>query len=190
MTQGTLTFAVQQVVARKSTWVELGAVCGVAGVMALAGQVRIPLPFTPVPLTLQTMLVLLSGIVLGARTGALGQVLYVGLGAMGLGVFAGGTSGLSGATAGYLVGFVAAAAVVGLLTREPSPARVGVGLLAGTLVIYLFGAGWLVLGLGRSATEGITLGVIPFLPGDAMKLVVAGMLAQPLRAVWGRIRGA
>ena len=83
MTQGTLTFAMQQVVARKSTWVELGAVCGVAGVMALAGQVRIPLPFTPVPLTLQTMLVLLSGIVLGARAGALGQVLYVGLGAMG-----------------------------------------------------------------------------------------------------------
>ena len=136
--------------------------CGVAGVMALAGQVRIPLPFTPVPLTLQTMLVLLSGIVLGARAGALGQVLYVGLGAMGLGVFAGGTSGLSGATAGYpVVGFVAAAnRRTDHDPRSPLARKGGCGAAGREQLVNLpcWAPRWLVPRLGRSANGRITPG--------------------------------
>jgi len=151
--------------------------------VAALAQVRIPLPFTPVPITGQTFAVLLVGAALGSKRGAASLVLYTFMGALGLPFFAGGASRLAymtGPTLGYLVGFVAAAYVVGLLAErglERSVRTSFVPFLVGTLVIYLFGAGWLAILFGIE--QALTLGILPFLIGDAIKLVLAA-LALPV----------
>lgn len=123
------------------------AVVGFALLTALAAQITIPLGFTPVPITGQTSAVLLAGGVLGANRGALSMGLYVALGAIGLPVYAEGTGGwtaATGATAGYLVGFVVAAFVVGKMAEHGQDRKLATSIpafLAGTLIIYGIGAG-------------------------------------------------
>jgi biotin transport system substrate-specific component len=157
---------------------------GALFVAALA-QVRIPLPFTPVPLTGQTFAVLLVGAALGSKRGAASLMLYTTMGALGLPFFAGGASGLaymSGPTLGYLVGFLAAAYIVGLLAERGLERSVRTSLvpfLVGTLVIYIFGAGWLAILF--SLEQALALGVLPFLAGDALKMLLA---ALALPAAW------
>jgi len=153
--------------------------------VAALAQIRIPLPFTPVPVTGQTLGVLVVGAALGARKGAASLLLYFLIGLSGLPVFAGGTSGLAvlmGPTAGYLVGFVAAAYLTGMLAARGYDRRIPSALLAflaGEVVIYLFGVAWLstFLGFGRA----IQAGLLPFLVGDALKLAAA---ALALPAAW------
>ena len=158
--------------------------------LAAQAQIEIPLPFTPVPITGQTFGVLLIGAALGSRRGAASILAYLAEGALGLPFFAGGARGLSvltGATAGYLVGFVVAAYVVGRLAErglEKSLRTSIVPFVLGTAVIYAFGVAWLSTILG-SRTEAIRFGLLPFLFGDAVKLVVAS-LALP--AVWRIVR--
>jgi biotin transport system substrate-specific component len=153
--------------------------------VAAFAQIRIPLPFTPVPITGQTFAVLLAGAALGSVRGAASLALYTAMGALGLPFFAGGASGLaymSGPTLGYLVGFVAAAYVIGRLAERGLERSMRTSLLpflAGTLVIYLFGAGWLAILFGME--QALALGVLPFLIGDAIKLVLA---ALALPAAW------
>lgn len=152
--------------------------------VAVLAQVKIALPFTPVPLTGQTFAVLLVGAVLGSKRGAASMALYMALGAFGLPVFAGGASGiayLSGATLGYLIGFVVAAYVTGLLAERGLERSVRTSLipfLVGTLIIYLCGVAWLAILLG-SLNKAIAAGLLPFLLGDAIKLVAAS-LALPI----------
>jgi biotin transport system substrate-specific component len=156
---------------------------------AVFAQIRIPLPFTPVPLTGQTFAVLLVGAALGSKRGAASLMLYTLMGALGLPFFAGGESGLaymSGPTLGYLAGFVAAAYVVGLLAERGLERSVRTSLvpfLAGTLIIYLFGAGWLAVLFG--VEQALLLGVLPFIVGDAIKLVMA---ALALPAAWKLVK--
>ncbi len=160
---------------------------GFALFTAASAQVTFPLPWTPVPVTGQTLAVLLSGAALGWRAGALSQLLYVALGAVGLPFYQGGTGGwsvVSGATGGYLVGFVVAAAVVGALAERRQDRQLLTSIpamLAGSAVIYLFGVPWLAHELGVNATRAIELGMAPFVIGDAFKLVAAGAL---LPAAW------
>jgi len=155
-------------------------VLGALFVAALA-QVKIPLPFTPVPLTGQTFAVLLVGAVLGSKRGVASMALYIALGASGLPVFAGGASGmtyLSGATLGYLIGFVLAAYVIGLLAERGLERSVRTSLipfLAGTLIIYICGVTWLTILLG-SLSKAIAAGLLPFLIGDAIKLIAAALV--------------
>lgn len=172
------------------------AVVGFALLTALAAQISIPLGFTPVPLTGQTFAVLLAGGVLGSRRGALSMGLYVVLGAVGLPFYAdgeGGWTAATGATAGYLVGFVLAAFVVGLLAERGQDRRLSTSIpafLAGTAIIYACGAGWLAYDLGLPLTAGpgepsaIAFGVAPFLVGDLIKALLAGVL---LPATWALI---
>jgi len=146
-----------------------GAVLFFAVCTAAGAQVRIPLPFSPVPVTLQTFFVLLAGALLGRRLGPASQVLY--------GVLAvalpGAAAGPLGATAGYIVGFVAAAYVVGLMVGESrSWWRVGGAMAVGTLIIYVLGAAWLA-GVQGSIRLAVLQGVVPFLPGDIVKLIAA-----------------
>lgn len=163
----------------------LGTLC-----VALLAQVKIPLPFTPVPLTGQTFAVLLVGATLGSRHGAASMALYIALGALGLPVFAGGASGLaylSGATLGYLIGFVIAAYVIGLLAERGLERSVRTSLipfLIGTLIIYICGVAWLAIVLG-SLSKAMAAGLMPFLIGDAIKLVTAS-LALP--TAWRFVR--
>lgn len=169
-------------VARDVTLVVAGAL-----LTAAAAQVEISLGFTPVPITGQTFAVLLVGAGLGCRRGAASQLLYVALGAIGLPFYAGGAGGwtaATGSTAGYLVGFVAAAAAVGWMAERRQDRRVDTSvpaMLAGTAVIYLFGLVWLAHRLDVDATTALEYGLIPFLIGDAIKLAVAGVL---LPAAW------
>jgi len=155
---------------------------------AISAQAAFHLPFTPVPITLQTLLVLLTGAVLGSRMGALTLIAYLGEGAVGLPVFAGGQSGLvymAGPTGGYLVGFVAAAWLVGYLSERAWDRRLwrtAVAMVAGSLVIYLGGCAWLAVLTGRSLDGVLALGMYPFLIGDAYKIVVA---AIALPGAWG-----
>lgn len=148
---------------------------GIAGgalATALAAHVRIPLPFTPVPVTLQTMVVLLCGATLGAAGGALSQALYLALGAAGVAAFAGGT--LTGITGGYLIGFVVAAALVGAVARRTDNVfAVGVAMLAGSLLILGLGSAWLAHVNGLTAGQALTAGLVPFLAGDLLKTAAA-----------------
>jgi len=169
------------------------AIVGFALLTALAAQISIPLGFTPVPLTGQTFAVLLAGGVLGSRRGGLSMLLYVALGATGLPFYAEGTGGwtaATGATAGYLVGFIVAAIVVGLMAEHGQDRKLSTSIhafLAGTMIIYTVGAGWLAydLGLPLTAAAGessaVSLGVAPFLVGDVFKALLAGAM---LPAAW------
>lgn len=162
-------------------------VTGFALLTALAAQITVPLPWTPVPVTGQTFAVLLSGAVLGWKAGAGSQVLYVALGAVGLPFYADGASGwqvVVGATGGYLVGFVIAAALIGYLAERGQDRNLATSIpamLAGTAIIYLLGVTWLAAELGVSATKAMELGLVPFVIGDAIKLAAAGALVP---ATW------
>lgn len=158
-------------------------VVGFALLTAAAAQIRIPLPFTPVPITGQTFAVLLGGAVLGSRSGAASQLLYVAMGAIGLPFYAGGASGwefASGATGGYLLGFVAAAWVVGKLAEQQQDRKIGTAIgafLTGNLVIYAFGIVGLMAATSMNLTEAVTNGMAPFIIGDTIKvLLAAGLL--------------
>lgn len=148
---------------------------------ALAAQVRIPLPFTPVPITGQTFAVLLSGAALGRVAGAASQGLYLLMG-LAFPFYAGGASGWSyatGATGGFLVGFVAAAWVIGTLAERDQDRTIVTSIpafLTGNVVIYLFGIPWLASVAGVSLTRAVELGFAPFVVGDLAKVVLAGAM--------------
>jgi len=146
----------------------------------LGAFMRVYTPLSPVPFTAQVFFVLLSGTVLGSRYGGLSQMMYVLLGVIGVPWFAGGAAGVEyvmGATGGYLVGFVLAAALVGHLVNGNPRARTLPALLPimllGVLVIYGVGAAWLAIVLDLSAWQAITLGVAPFIALDIAKALLA-----------------
>jgi biotin transport system substrate-specific component len=147
-----------------------------AGAIALAAQVAIPLPGSPVPITLQTLVVLLGAAALGPVRAAAGGGLFLALGVAGVPWFA--VTG--GATVGYLVGFVLAGALVGaatVRTRADRTVRGTVALMVvGNLVIYAAGATGLALVTGMGPAAAVAAGIVPFLVGDAAKLAVAAAL--------------
>ncbi|MHC1681084.1 MAG: biotin transporter BioY [Methanomassiliicoccales archaeon] len=144
--------------------------------MTLAAQVRIVLPFTPVPFTGQVLVVLLGALVLG-RYGALGQGMYLGMGAT-FGWFSGmaGFAALMGPTGGYLLGFVLASVVLGEIVerqKDWSMKQVLAVMSLGVLIIYALGAAQLALFLGLDVVDAILLGVVPFVTVDALKVLMA-----------------
>ena len=145
---------------------------------ALSAFVRIPLPFTPVPLTLQTFFVLLSGALLGRRLGLFTQALYVLLGFVGLQVFTSlgsGTLYLLGPTGGYIFGFVLAVFFAGSLfvKEKQGVATVFLKLLSADFIILFSGMLWLKIILSCSLTQAFLLGVLPFVLGDMLKVILA-----------------
>ena len=143
--------------------------------IAISAQFTFNLPFSPVLVTGQTLAVLLIGSLLGKNRGAAAVGLYLLQGAVGLPVFAGGKSGfitLVGPTGGYLIGFIAAAYIVGILTElrhDKSLVYIGFSMLVGNLVIYIFGLFWLVQFVGESSA--LQMGLFPFLAGDFVKIL-------------------
>jgi biotin transport system substrate-specific component len=168
----------------RSTVTSVTLVVALALLTAAAAQVAVPLPFTPVPITGQTFAVLLAGAALGSRLGAASQLLYWGLGAVGLPFYAEGTGGwtiATGATAGYLAGFVVAAYVVGSLAERRQDRTVWTAIpafLTGSVVIYLLGVGWLWYSVDTfvTAEQALAAGLYPFLVGDLIKIALAGVL--------------
>lgn len=153
---------------------------------ALGAFVRIPLPFTPVPITLQTLFVLLSAVALGSNLGGLTQVIYIILGVSGLPIFAGAGNGiyyLFGPTGGYLFGFVAAVFFAGNAVKSVRPGFFPVFLIlfVTSLIILGFGSLWLKLFFGYTFTKSLFLGLVPFLPGDLLKSLIAAALYLKLK---------
>ena len=157
---------------------DLGLVLGFTILMTLLAQVRVPLPFTPVPITGQTLGVLLTGAALGSRRGAATMALYLILGGVGAPVFAGWGSGLvwTLASGGYIIGFIPAAFIVGWLAERGWDRRPWVlaAMLLGNAAIYVPG----LLQLTYFVPEGKVLefGLWPFIPGDLVKLYLASLL--------------
>ncbi|MDO0914961.1 biotin transporter BioY [Streptomyces sp. DT2A-34] len=159
-------------------------VLGGAAFTGLAAQISVPVPGSPVPVTGQTLAVLLVGTALGAGRGFLSLALYALAGIAGVPWFAGGTSGAAAPSFGYILGMILAATVVGALARrgaDRTALRTAGAMLLGEAIIYAIGVPYLALATGMSATAAIAAGLTPFLIGDAVKAALA-MGALP--ATW------
>ena len=175
----------------------VGALLFVTVLTAIAAQISVPLPFTPVPFTFQPMIVLLGGAALGARLGMASQILYLALGVAGLPVFAAsatlppGAARLLGPTGGYLMSYPFAALVAGYLAGRGFDRRyvtAVIAMAAGLAVIFTCGALWLgfVIQPSRGLTGALAIGVFPFVLPDLFKLLVAAGVMPGLWWLTGR----
>jgi len=159
----------------------VGRITALIGFTAVGAQLAVWLPFTPVPITMQTLFVLLAGITLGPRDGFFAMCSYIVLGVSGLPLFAGfsfGPAVLVGPTGGYLLSFPAAALLAGAVSaRSGGRVSVMLGAFSGTALIIVAGALHLLLLSGRSLSMVVPLAITPFLAGDAVKAVTAVLLA-------------
>ena len=164
-----------------------------AGVMVILAQVRIPLPWTPVPITGSTFGAIFAGVLLGNVWGGISMLIYVTLGAAGLPVFTGlkgGAAVLFGPTSGYLIGIIATSFLIGYVTDNYAKARkflpmFNLMLISSALILALGSAYlwiWLsaVKGQGASLGEVLWMGFIPFIPGDMIKSVIAALIAASI----------
>ena len=163
---------------------DVALVIGAAVLTGIVAQVSIPLPFTPVPITLQTFTVLLAGAALGPIRGGLSMLLYLVVGVAGVPWFSQQESGWALATFGYIVGFVVAATLVGALARRGTD-RTVLGavflMVLGNLVIYVLGVAWLANWVPLDVPAALQAGMWPFLIGDGLKIALAAGL---LPAAW------
>lgn len=156
-----------------------------AALTAVCSMISIPLPFTPVPINLATLSVFLAGGLLGPKYGSISQLVYVILGAVGLPVFHNFTSGIgivTGPTGGYIIGYVAAAWLIGFLSE-----KIGRGfykniasMAAGLAVCYTLGTLWFMYLTSTGLTAALIACVVPFLPGDAIKIASGAILVKKL----------
>jgi biotin transport system substrate-specific component len=158
------------------------------GVILLTLASKVQVPFWPVPMTLQTLAVLLIGATAGARLGAATVLAWLALGAVGIPVFAtgAGLAYMAGPTGGYLAGFLAAALLTGYLADKGDGRSFGSAflmLLMGQIVIFALGTAWLALLIGPK--QAVVAGVLPFLPAEALKLALGTLL---LTAAWKRAK--
>ena len=160
-----------------------------AALIAVGAYISIPIG--PVPIVLQNFFVLLSGLLLGSRWGLISVSIYLIAGAVGLPVFAGGSGGIGrliGPTGGYLVGFLPAVFVIGVISERKGNQMLLdlAGMLCGTGLIYLLGVTWLKIITGMPTPKALMVGMYPFLPGDALKIAVAIPVARSLRPIIGK----
>ncbi len=159
-----------------------------AGIALLTVSAHIKIPFYPVPLTMQTLIVLGIGMTYGCRLGGATLLGYLATGFIGLPVFAGGAgmAYMMGPTGGYLAGFFAAAVVLGALAERGwtrSWATAAAAMLMGNVIIYLLGVGWLTSLVGWD--KAVQFGLLPFLYGDALKLIIAALCVPYL---WSKLK--
>ena len=172
----------------------VGLAAAGVGVHTLAAQAAIPLPFALAPLTLQTLSVLLLAAAYGPRLATATFASYLAVGMAGAPVFSLGRNGLAvigTPTIGYLLGMLAASVVVGYLARrawDRRPVTTVAAMAVGNLIIYVGGVTWTLL-LGIDLTTAVTAGVLPFLPGDAIKIAIAAAALPSAWAAVHRFRG-
>ncbi len=171
------------------------ALCGLfAALMAICSFISIPLGFTPVPVNLGTLGVFLTGGLLGKKYGTISMSVYVLLGAVGVPVFAGFRGGigvLAGPTGGYIIGYIVAAFLIGLLleqmlggktlSRGKELGNCVIAMIVGLLACYLLGTAWFMISTHTGVWASLVSCVIPFLPGDALKIAAGALLVQRLR---------
>lgn len=161
-----------------------------AALTAVCGFISIPVPGTPIPIVLQNMLVVLTGLMLGPVWGVAATVLFLAAGALGLPVFSGGTGGvarLMGPTGGFLYGYALATLAAGLIAQRPkygvrTPVlRLVLATVLGFVVMYIPGVLHFMRVMDKTFSQTMTLCVIPYIPGDIVKMVVAVLLSSKLR---------
>lgn len=162
-------------------------------VTCVLGPLSIPLPFSPVPISLTNFAIFLAIFVLGMKSGTISFIIYLLLGAVGVPVFSsfrGGFQVLVGPTGGYLIGFIFLALIMGFaldhFDRKLVPTIIG--MIIGMAVCYAFGTVWLAKLLSLSFKEGLMMGVIPYLPGDAAKIIIAAIVGPKLYGATQKIR--
>lgn len=170
-----------------------------AALTAVCSIISIPLPFSPVPVNLALLSVYLAGGLLGAKYGALSQVIYVLLGAIGLPVFhnlTGGLAILTGPTGGFLIGYIVAAFLVGLIYhRDPTPTpslhfpfvRLAAGIAVGLFLCFMLGTLWFINISGSNLSSALVLCVFPFIPGDILKILAAIFLIKKLHPLINKV---
>ena len=154
----------------------------------IATGALVAIPIGPVPIVLQNMFVFLAGILLGSRWGLASLTVYLLAGACGLPVFAGGSGGIGriiGPTGGYLLGYLPVVFVVGLICEKFGRRTVTdlIAMVCGSAILYSCGVTWLKILTGMSWMKSLALGMVPFLLGDALKIVAAAMIVKVLRPV-------
>ena len=170
-----------------STQLRMTVYASLLAALTAAGA-YLSIPIGPVPIILQNMFVLLSGLLLGSRWG-LGSVgVYILAGAFGLPVFAGGLGGISrivGPTGGYILGYLPAVYIIGLITerRKQNMVLDIIAMICGCIIIYACGVSWLKILTGMTLIKTLTVGMYPFLIGDALKIAAAAAIAKSLRPV-------
>ncbi len=158
----------------------------------------ISIPIGPVPISLCTFAVMLAGVLLGAKFGFISQLIYVLLGAAGVPVFAGYKAGLSviaGMTGGYIVAYPVLALITGLLYRKFGKGKAGnvralwmlLSMIIGTIVLYAFGTAWFCIVSGTGAAAAMGMCVVPFLPGDLIKMAVVILISLPIEKALARM---
>jgi biotin transport system substrate-specific component len=157
-----------------------------AALTAVCSMISIPLPFTPVPINLATLSVFLAGGLLGSKGGAVSQGVYVVLGAVGLPVFhsfTGGLGILTGPTGGYIIGYVAAAWLTGFIIEKLGHSFVKnmTGMAAGLAVCYALGTAWFIYITSTGPAAALMMCVVPFLFGDALKILAGSILVMRLQ---------
>lgn len=170
------------------------ALCGLfAALTAICSWISIPLGFTPVPVNLATLAVFLAGGLLGPKYGTLSLTVYTLIGAVGAPVFSGfrgGFSVLAGPTGGYIIGYIAAAFIAGLICHSLAGAASGkgsavikcvIGLILALAACYALGTLWFIISTGTGLKAAFVACILPFLPGDALKIIAATILIQKLR---------
>ena len=162
-------------------------------VTCVLGPLSIPLPFSPVPISLTNFAIFLAIFVLGMKNGTISFIIYLLLGAVGVPVFSsfrGGFQVLAGPTGGYLIGFIFLALIMGFaldhFDRKLVPTIIG--MIIGMVVCYAFGTVWIAKLLSLSFKEGLMMGVIPYLPGDAAKIIIAAIVGPKLYGATQKIR--
>lgn len=156
-----------------------------AAVTCILGPLSIPLPFSPVPISLTNLAVYFSVYILGMKKGSLSYLIYLLIGLVGMPVFSsftGGPGKLLGPTGGYLIGFLFMAVIGGLfIDKWPDNIYLGfLGMVIGTLVMYLFGTVWLAYQAGLSFYGALAAGVIPFILGDLAKMILAVLIGPTI----------
>jgi biotin transport system substrate-specific component len=176
----------------RTALVTFAAIVGAAALTAVAAQLSFPVPGSPVPVTAQTLVVLVGAAALGPGRALVSQLLYIAAGAAGLPVFAGHSFGMNvlvGANGGYLVGFLLASLLIGATSRkgvDRNVIRELAAFIGGSIVVYVFGAGFLMVRFGMSLSTALSLGVVPFLIGDAVKVAIASGVLPTTWRLLGR----
>ncbi len=156
-----------------------------AALTAVCSMISIPLPFTPVPINLATLSIFLAGGLLGEKDGAISQIIYVLLGAIGLPVFhsfTGGIGIIAGPTGGYIIGYILAAWIVGFVLKKTGRKLHwnGIAMVLGLLGCYFLGTLWFMHLTATGLSSALMLCVVPFLLGDAIKIVIGAILVNRL----------
>ncbi|MGE5677754.1 MAG: biotin transporter BioY [Pseudomonadota bacterium] len=166
---------------------ELSYISLFATLISVSGYITIPLPISTVPVTAQTLAVMLAGGLLPPVHAAVSVLVFLLMGAVGIPVFAGGTAGLgiiAGKTGGYLIGFIAGAFLISLLKgKKPGLLRLlSINILGGIIAVYAFGVLWLDHVTGIGISKAIVFGALPFIPGDIVKIIIAALITLKLHS--------